>query len=425
MSDEAAAAIAAVLAGLAGIRGDVEDWYRDLHAHPELGFAEKRTSSLVAEHLRGWGFSVTDGIGGTGVVGVLANGAGPVVLVRAELDALPVRERTGLPYASRATGAEGGAQAVMHACGHDVHMACLLGAARLLAATRDAWQGTLIVLFQPAEENGAGARAMVADGLAERIPTPDVALAQHVFHAPAGYVGTRPGPFLAAADTLRVVLHGRGAHGSKPEVSVDPVVLAAMVVLRLQTIVARELAAADQAVVTVGSIRAGESANVIPDSAELLINVRAFDEDVRTHVIEAIERMVRAECQASRSPREPEIEHQSSFPLTVNDREVTERVAVAFGRHFGAAARTADPLTPSDDFTEIPRALGAPATFWVIGGTDPVAYAAAERAGTLAESVPVNHSPRFAPVLQPTLDTGVRALVVAALAWLAPGTLPS
>ncbi|SDN07534.1 amidohydrolase [Actinacidiphila guanduensis] len=416
MSDEAASA---VLAGLDALRGDVEDWYRDLHAHPELGFAEHRTAAEVAGKLRACGYEVTTGIGGTGVVGVLVHGTGPVVLLRAELDALPLRERTGLPYASRAGGDGAEGRAVMHACGHDVHMACLLGAAHLMAAAPGAWQGTLVVLFQPAEESGAGARAMIADGLAERIPAPDIALAQHVFHAPAGYVGTRAGSFLAAADTLRVVLHGRGAHGSKPEASVDPVVLAAMVVLRLQTIVARELAAAEQAVVTVGSIRAGEGANVIPESAELLVNVRAFDEDVRARVIEAVGRMVRAECAASRAPREPEIEHLSSFPATRNDPEATARVAAAFGRHFADAVR-AERLTPSDDFTEIPRALGAPSTFWVIGGTDPAAYAAAERAGTLAADVPVNHSPRFAPVLQPTLDTGVRALVVAALAWLAP-----
>ncbi len=415
MSDDA---MSTVLAKLGEVRGDVEGWYRDLHAHPELGFNEIRTSALVARHLRRWGFSVDDQIGGTGVVGVLTNGAGPAVLLRAELDALPIKERTGLPYASQVTG-DGSAKAVMHACGHDVHMACLLGAAQLMAATPGAWRGTLIALFQPSEENGAGARAMIADGLTDRIPRPSVALAQHVLNAPAGYVGTRPGPFLSAADTLRVVLHGRGAHGSKPEASIDPVVLAAMVVLRLQTIVARELAAADRAVVTVGSIHAGEGANVIPNSAELLINVRTFDEDVRARVLEAVTRMVRAECQASRSPREPEIEHLASFPATVNDHEVTERVAAAFHAHFGEAAETSDPLTPSDDFSQIPRVFGAPSTLWVIGSSDPTAYAAAERKGTLAEDIPVNHSPRFAPVLQPTLDTGVRALVVAAMAWLA------
>ncbi|MEU8733660.1 amidohydrolase [Streptomyces tendae] len=413
-------ATTAVLDGLAGIRSGVEEWYRDLHAHPELGFEERRTSALITGNLRRWGFSVTDGIGGTGVVGLLANGSGPVVLLRAELDALPVRERTGLSYASQATGADG-TQAVMHACGHDVHMACLLGAARLLAETPGAWRGTLIVLFQPSEENGAGARAMIADGLADRIPTPDVVMAQHVFHALAGYVGTRPGPFLPTADTIRVVLHGRGAHGSKPESSVDPVVLAAFVVLRLQTIVAREVPAADRAVLTVGSVHAGEAANVIPDSAELLINVRAFDEDVRARVLEAVTRMV----QASGSPREPEIERLTSFPPTVNDHEVTERVTAAFKTHFGEAARTSDPLTPSDDFSEIPRALGAPSTLWVIGSTDPVAYTAAEQTGTLVRDIPDNHSPFFAPVLQPTLDTGVSALVVAAMTWLASDTSPS
>lgn len=416
MSDQA---VSAVLAGLAATRGDVEDWYRDLHAHPELGFEEHRTSASVAALLGKWGYTVTTGIGGTGVVGVLSNTDGPVVLLRAELDALAVREQTGLAYASRATGAGKSGPPVMHACGHDVHMACLLGAARLMAATPEAWTGTLVVLFQPSEESGTGARAMVADGLAGLIPRPDVALAQHVFHAPAGFVGTRAGSFLAAADTLRIVLHGRGAHGSKPEASVDPVVLAAMVVLRLQTIVSREIAAADRAVVTVSGIRAGEGANVIPESAELLVNVRAFDEDVRTGVLEAIGRIVRAECQASQAPREPEIEHLSSFPATINDPEATARVAGAFSRHLPGAAQ-AEPLTPSDDFTEIPRALGVPWTFWVIGATDPAVYAAAQQAGTLAQDIPVNHSPRFAPVVQPTLDTGVTALIVAALQWLRP-----
>ncbi|MEW2550071.1 amidohydrolase [Streptomyces sp. NPDC047002] len=408
-----------MLAGLGAVREDVAEWYRDLHAHPELGFREHRTAALAAGHLRSWGFTVTEGVGGTGVVGVLANGPGPAVLLRAELDALPGVERTGLPYAAPA-GANGEAPAsAMHACGHDVHMACLLGAARLLAGAPEAWGGTLVAVFQPSEENAEGARALVEGGLAGLIPRPEVALAQHVFHAPAGYVGTRQGPFLSAADTLRIVVHGRGAHGSQPEASVDPVVLAAMVVLRLQTIVAREIGPAERAVVTVSGVHAGGDApNVIPDSAELTVNIRAFDEDVRGRVTEAVTRMVRAECQASRSPREPEFEHLSAFPPTVNDAAATARVAAAFARHFGGDARTAEPLSPSDDFTEISRALGVPAVFWVIGGTDPERYAAAERAGTVARDVPVNHSPYFAPVPRPTLDVGVRALVVAALTWL-------
>ena len=245
------------------------------------------------------------------------------------------------------------------------------------------WSGTLVALFQPAEETGEGARAMLAAGLAARMPRPDVALAQHVFHAPAGYVGTRQGPFLSGAETMRVVLHGRGAHGSKPEASVDPVVLAAMVVLRLQTIVSREIAPADRAVVTVARVRAGEAGNAIPDSAELLINIRAFTQEIRARVIEAVIRMVRAECQASGAPREPQFEDVSSFPSTVNDPGVTARVSAAFAEHFGDDAGTEEPLSPSDDFSEIPAALGIPFTFWVIGGTDPAVYARAESAGTI------------------------------------------
>ncbi|MFI2229618.1 amidohydrolase [Nocardia testacea] len=410
---------ATVLTGLDAAREEIENHYRDLHAHPELGMSEHRTAALAATALRDYGYQVTTGIAGTGVTGVLRNGPGPTVLLRADMDALPVREATGLPYASTATvDRDGVAQPVMHACGHDVHVACLLGSARLMAAARHAWHGTIIALFQPSEENGDGARAMVADGLTHTIPAPDVVLGQHVLPYPAGTVGTCPGPFLSAADSLRVTLHGRGAHGSQPQASVDPVVMAAMCVLRLQTVVSREIAPTTPAVVTVGSIHAGTGPNLIPDDAVLEINVRTYEPQVREHVLHAIERIVRAETAAAGAPREPEFEQITAFPPTVNDPETTRRVAAAFATAFGSDARTLEPQTASEDISEIPAAFGVPFTYWGLGGTDPAAFAAAAEKGTLFQDIPVNHSSRFAPVPQPTLDTGVTALVVAALAWL-------
>ncbi len=341
-------------------------------------------------------------------------------MARADMDALPVRERTGLPYASTATvtDEDGREQPVMHACGHDVHVTSLVGCARLLAAHRDGWRGTFVALFQPSEENGAGARAMVEDGLTDRSPRPDVVLAQHVLPYPAGYVGTRTGSFLSAADSLRVTVHGRGAHGSAPQASVDPVVIAASIVVRLQTVVSRELAATTPAVVTVSSIHTGSGPNVIPDRAVLELNVRTYDDAARTQVLDAIKRIVRAECEASRSPEEPEFERLSSFPPTVNDEEPTRRVAEAFGAYFGDDAHTVELQTASEDMSEIPGAFGVPFTYWAIGGIDPDRYAEAARKGTVAQNIPVNHSAAFAPVIQPTLDTGVSALTVAALAWL-------
>ncbi|MFE9177806.1 M20 family metallopeptidase [Streptomyces sp. NPDC007126] len=409
-----------VLAGLDSLRSGLEELYRDLHRHPEPGLREHRTAKKAADALRESGYDVTEGVGGTGVIGVLVNGDGPVVMVRADMDALPVRERTGLPYASAetVTDEDGREQPVMHACGHDVHVTCLVGCARLLAEHRDAWRGTFVALFQPSEENGAGAAAMIRDGLTDRSPRPDVVLAQHVLPYPAGYVGTRAGSFLSAADSLRVTVHGRGAHGSAPQASVDPVVIAASVVVRLQTVVSRELAATTPAVLTVGSIHAGSGPNVIPDRAVLELNVRTYDDTTRTWVLDAVERIVRAECAASRSPEEPEFERLSSFPPTVNDEEPTRRVAEAFGAYFGDNAHTVELQTASEDMSEIPGAFGVPFTYWAIGGIDPERYAEAARKGTVAQDIPVNHSSSFAPVVQPTLDTGVSALTVAALAWL-------
>ncbi|KQV69977.1 amidohydrolase [Nocardioides sp. Root122] len=411
----ASGAVERVLAGLAGLEW-LEETYCDLHAHPELSHEEHRTAAVVVQRLQSLGYDVREGVGGTGVVGLLRNGEGPTVLLRADMDALPVREETGLAYASTVVSEEQGP--VMHACGHDVHVACLLGAAALMSGGRHAWSGRLVVLFQPAEETADGARGMVEDGLADIVGDVDVVMGQHVLPMPAGVVGTLAGPVLSAADSMTITLHGRGAHGSMPQASVDPVVLAAAIVLRLQTVVAREVAPADTAVLTVGSIQAGTKSNVIPDSAQLKLNVRTYAEDVRAAVLEAIERIVRAECVASRCPREPELELYDRYPLTDNDGATTARVSSAFARHFGDRAAELPQQSASEDFSDIPNALGAPYTYWGIGGTDPDVYAAAEEAGRIAQDVPVNHSAAFAPPLQPTLTTGTEALVVAALAWL-------
>lgn len=404
-----------VLAGLDGELGWIRDTYQDLHRNPELSLEEHRTARLTEERLTAFGFRVLR-LGGTGVVGVLENGAGPVVLARADMDALPVTEATGLPYSSAVPG-------VMHACGHDVHVSTLLGAAKLMADGRGSWSGTYIALFQPAEEVGAGSKAMVDDGLAAKVPRPDVALAQHVMPLPAGTVSTTAGPVLSAGDSLRITVYGKGAHGSMPHMAVDPVVLASAIVLRLQTVVSREVQPGESAVVTVGALNAGTKSNIIPDRAELLLNIRTYRSQVRSTVLAAIERIVRGECLAAESPREPEFEYYDQFPLTDNDSAVTSRVTDAFTVHFGAGAvDKASPQTASEDFSHIPDAFGVPYTFWLLGGTDAAAYAEAVRNGSVKSDIPANHSPFFAPVLDPTLSMGVQAHVVAALDWLAGGS---
>ena len=409
-----------VLQGLDDIRTSQENFYRDLHAHPELSHQETRTAAEVAERLRAAGCEVHTDVGGTGVVGVLHNGDGPGVLLRADMDALPVREQTGLDYASAvtATGADGNETAVMHACGHDVHVACLVGAVELLARTTEQWRGRLVAVFQPGEEVADGARRMVDDGLAEIVGKVDVALCQHVLAFPAGLIGTRSGPTLSAADSMRITVHGRGAHGSMPQASVDPVVLAAMIVIRLQTIIARETQPGEPAVLTVGSVQAGTKSNVIPDEATILLNIRTYDENTRRSILAAVKRIVIAECEASRSPRPPEFELFDQYPMTDNDPAVTDRVATAFAAHFGDDAGELPLQTASEDFSDIPRALGIPYTYWGIGGVDPDLYRQAEAEGRVADDVPVNHSATFAPLIQPTLDTGTAALVIAARTFL-------
>ncbi len=390
---------------------DLESVYKDIHSHPELSMQESRTAAIAADRLRASGYDVTTGVGNTGVVGVLRNGDGPNVMLRADMDALPVREETGLPYASKSP--------VMHACGHDMHVTWLIGATSWFSEKRDAWRGTLMPVFQPAEETGQGAQAMIDGGLFKRFPKPDVILGQHVMVGSSGVIMYRSGVVTSAGDSLQIRMFGRGAHGSMPQSSIDPVVMAAATVLRLQTIVSREIAPTDAAVVTVGSLQAGTKENVIPGEALIKLNVRTFDEDVRKRVLAAIERIANAEAEASNAPNKPEITPLDRYQLVKNDPQATKRVVEAFKKQFPADhVEETQPTTASEDFGSFGTEWHVPSVFWFVGGTDPALYAQAKSAGTIAD-IPTNHNPRFAPVIHPTLETGVETLTVAAGAWLA------
>ena len=390
----------------------LRELYRDIHQQPELSLQEHQTAKRIEHELSQLDVEVQR-IGGTGVVAILRNGTGPTLLARADTDALPVSEQTGLEYASKIDGA-------MHACGHDMHVATLLGAVELLATNKSAWAGTYIALFQPAEETAQGAQAMLDDGLVTKIPAPDIALSQHVMPTEAGTIGTSAGPVLSAGDSLKITVFGRGAHGSMPHNSVDPVVLASSIVLRLQTIVSRETQPGQFAVVTVGALNAGSKSNIIADRAELLLNLRTYDAELRQRIMAAIERIVRAECQASGSPQEPEFEYYDQFPLTNNDAMVNEKVTEAFTAFFGPdAVYKTNPYTASEDFSRIPDAFGIPYTYWFVGSVNPEKYRRAVEQGTVSQDIPANHSPFFAPEIDPTLEIGIQTQVVAALAYLA------
>jgi amidohydrolase len=400
------------------------DLYRDLHAHPELSFQETRTAAIAAERLRAAGFDTTEGVGGTGVVGVLRNGPGPTALLRADMDALPVLEDTGLEYASTARGVDrdGHDVPIAHACGHDVHVSCLVGATAELAAARDTWSGTLLAVFQPAEELATGARAMIDDGLYDRFGRPDVVLGQHVAPLPAGMLALRAGPAFAGTDSMRITLHGSGGHGSRPETTVDPIVMAAATVMRLQTVVSREIAGTDTAVLTIGTLRAGTKENIIPDRAELGLNIRSYDPAVRERILAAIERITRAEAAASDAPAEPDFELIDSFPVLVNDEAAVARTRPVLGE----VAPVVDPglVTGSEDVGLFATEAGVPCVYWILGGADPAAFADATGREELLAGVaaqPSNHSPFYAPVVEPTLSVGVAALVAAARHWLPPG----
>ncbi|QWT22695.1 amidohydrolase [Subtercola sp. PAMC28395] len=411
----------------------LEAVYRDLHAHPELGMAEHRTAAIIAQLMTEAGLEVTTGVGGTGVVAVLRNNVdgddGPVVGLRADMDALPILEQTGLDYASRATvrGDDGVEIPVMHACGHDMHVTCLVGAVQHLVACRHEWRGTVVAIFQPAEETLAGAQAMVVDGIADRFPRPEILLGQHVAPLPAGVVSLHSGTTLASVDSFDITFTGRGGHGSRPQTTIDPIVAASATVMRLQTVVAREVEPGTLAVVTVGTFHAGTKNNVIPATAKIGVNVRALDADTRAKVVGAIRRIASAEALASGMVVEPIFTIGESGDATVNDAVSTERLRARFAREFEpdgeSGARTVLDIgaaSGSEDVGELANAFGVPLVFWFFGGSDPQAFAAAVAAGRVDADVPSNHSPYFAPVIRPTIDAGVQYLTVAALEWLAP-----
>ena len=391
-----------VMTGINEVQPWQEEFYKDLHRHPDVWGEEARTAQKVTKKLQEIGADEILQIGG-GVVGIIRNGEGRRVLFRADMDALPVTEATGLEYTSTEPGKA-------HVCGHDAHVASALGAAALLARNKSDWSGTYLALFQPGEETGKGAQAMIDDGLVDKLAEvkPDVCLAQHVLTVPdSGNVATRSGAVLSAGDSIKVTVFGKGSHGSMPQLGVDPAVLASSIVMRLQGIVSRELAPGEFGVVTVGAMKVGSAPNVISDRGELLINVRAYDYAVRDKILRAIDRIVRGECQASGSPQEPTFETIATFPLTVNDPKVTEAVTQAFTQAFGAdRVHQLAPVPASEDFSLIPAAFSVPFTFWSNGGFLP--------------GMPVvgNHNPAFAPAIQPTVRTGTDAAIAATLAYV-------
>lgn len=402
-------AAAAILADLAETRDARDAQYIEFHRHPELSIQEHWTSARIAELLDDLGVEVVK-VGATGMVGVIGNGDGPVVAARADFDGLPMKEESGKPYASTFTQVDentGAETPVAHSCGHDVHVMALLGAVEQLAKHRDAWSGTFLAIFQPGEETASGARDMVDGGLVDKLPKPDVVLAQHVLGTvPGGCVGTRPGPVLSTASSIEIVVHGAGSHGSMPHLGVDPIVLASTIVTRLQTIVSREVPPTETAVITVGSIHGGTKSNIIPDSVTLQLNTRAYSAEVADQLHAGIERIVRAECEAARSPKEPEFRYYDRYPLTLNDAGACATVRGAFDEYFGDGSVDMDRVPASEDFSIIPDAFGSPYCYWGLGGFADM------------DSAPGNHSPKFAPDIHPTLDRGTEAIVVAAAAWL-------
>src|SRR5581483_11057162 len=337
-----------------GIYPGVEALYMDLHRNPELSLHEEKTAARIAGELRKLGFDVTTGVGGNGVVGVLKNGAGPVVMVRAELDALPVPEKTGLAYASRVTthDDQGVEVPVMHACGHDLHMSIAMGAASLLAQNKDRWQGTFIYVGQPAEERVGGAAPMLKDGLFTRFPKPDYALAVHdTSNLPAGEVGYTPGYSLANADSVDVIVYGRGGHGAAPQDTVDPIVIAARTILAWQTIVSRENNPQDTAVVTVGSIHGGTKHNIIPDEVHMQLTVRSYKDDVRRHLLSAIERIADAEAAAAGAEKKPMVTVSDGTPAVYNDPKLNQRIVGALEQALGSKNVVQQPPSmAADDF---------------------------------------------------------------------------
>ncbi|HYL16915.1 MAG TPA: amidohydrolase [Terriglobales bacterium] len=396
----------------------VEALYMDIHRNPELSLHEEKTAAKIADQLRKIGFDVTTGVGGTGVVGAMKNGTGPTVMIRAELDALPIPEKTGLPYASHVTTHDdrGVEVPVMHACGHDLHMSIAIGTAMLLAQNKDRWHGTFIYVGQPAEERVRGASAMLKEGLFTRFPKPDFAFAVHdTADLPAGKVGYTSGYAAANSDGVDVTIFGKGGHGAAPQKTVDPIVIAARTVLSWQTIVAREIDPRDPAVITVGSIHGGTKHNIIPDEVHLQLTVRSYKDEVRKHLLAAIERIADAEAAAAGADKKPVVQVIESVNAVYNDPKLTEREAAVLRRTLGDTNVVEQPpIMASDDFAEYGHA-GVPALIFGLGAVEPAKFAAAKQSG---ETLPGPHSPFFAPDREPSLKTGIEAETAAVLELL-------
>jgi len=391
---------------------DARALYLDIHQNPELSGHETQTAAKLAARLRSAGYDVTEHVGGTGVVAILKNGASPTIMLRTELDALPVEEKTGLPYASKVHAKDdaGHDVPVMHACGHDLHMASLAGAAEIMARTKNTWHGTLMLIGQPAEETISGAKAMVADGLFTRFPKPDVAVALHVGNSePAGVIAIVPGVLTTNADSVRITIYGKGGHGAYPQTTIDPIVIAARTILALQTIMSREVKPGDMGVVTVGYIHAGTKNNIIPDHAEMGLTVRTFKQEVRQQILAAITRITKAEAAAAGAPQEPLVEHYEGTDAVYNNPALAERLRAPLEAALGKdkVVVSSEPGSASEDFSYF-IAQGVPGFFFGLGGADPQKYAQAKAAGT---HLPSNHSPLFAPDADPALHAGITAEV--------------
>ncbi len=395
------------------VYAEADALYRELHQNPELSKREHRTAARLAAGLKQLGYEVTTDVGGAGVVAVLRNGAGPTIMLRTDLDALPVTEATGLPFAStvRVKDDSGADVGVMHACGHDAHMAAWMATARIMASARDRWRGTLVLIGQPAEEIGAGARAMLADGLFTRFPKPDYALAVHDDpRLVAGVIGYRAGPILSNSTSLNITVFGRGGHGARPETTIDPIVIAARIVVALQTIVAREISPFDPAVITVGTIHGGTKNNIIPDEVKLQLTVRAFTEPVRAQLLAAIARVAKGEAAAGGAPRDPLIENVASSGELVNDPALTEMVRAVLVRDIGKErVQDAPAEMVSEDFALF-REAGVPSLMLRIGATEKSLHEAAMKGGPAYPSL---HSAQFAPDRVPTIKAAIAAEVVA------------
>lgn len=393
----------------------VESLYFDLHRNPELSYHEEKTAAKIADQLRKLGYDVTTGVGGNGVVGVFKNGAGPVVMLRAELDALPVPEKTGLEYASHVTTHDdrGVEVPVMHACGHDLHMAIGIGTAALLVRNKDRWHGTFIYVGQPAEERIGGATAMMKDGLFTRFPKPNFVFAVHDSNGlPAGKVGYTPGFSASNADSVNVTVYGVGGHGSAPQQTVDPIVIAARTIVSWQTIVSREIDPQEPAVITVGTIHGGTKNNIIPDEVVTQLTVRSYKDEVRKHLLASIERIAVAEAQAAGAPKKPLVNVVEGVGAVYNDPQTTNRLADRMKQVLGDSnVELARPIMASDDFAEY-RSAGIPSVMLELGAVNPAKYDEAKKAN---QPLPGPHSPYFAPDREPSLKTGLKVEMAAIL----------